>query len=415
MSLQLGVVADDLTGACDVAAGVHALGVDAEVRLGVPDSGAAPEARVVIVALKSRTAPAAEAVRDSVASARVLRSWGARRLYLKYCSTFDSTDEGNIGPVADALLDLAGEDAAAVGTPATPAAARTMHRGHLFVGDRLLSESSLAHHPLTPMRDADLIRVLARQTPRPVAGIPLEILHAGPAAVAGRIAELRAQGVRHVLLDAVEDGDLDAAAAAAAGAPDLILTGAAGFAAALARSLGGAAAPSVEPPPDGARLILSGSGSERTRAQVSAYRGPSHPIDVSALVAEPTAVVAEVMRFVGRAAGTPLVTATAEPEEVARLQARWGRDRTAALVEDALARVAVAAVEECGVRRVLVAGGETSGAVAAALGATVLRVRRIAAPGVAWTTATDPSGRVLDLCFKSGNFGGTDFFDRAWD
>ncbi|QEW01893.1 3-oxo-tetronate kinase [Microbacterium lushaniae] len=414
MSVELGVIADDLTGACDVAAGVHGLGVEAEVRLGVPDAKARPRGRVVIVALKSRTAPVAEAVRDSVESARVLRAWGAGRLYLKYCSTFDSTDEGNIGPVADALLDVLGEDAASAGTPATPAAARTMHRGHLFVGDRLLSESSLAHHPLTPMRDPDIVRVLARQTPRPVAGIPLETLHTGPAPVARRLAELRAQGVRHVLFDAVEDDDLDVAAAAVAGLDDLLLTGAAGFATALARPLA-TETPDRAPPPEGAGLILSGSGSERTRAQVAAYRGPAHRIDVPALVSDAAAVVAAAVAFIGRAGDTPLITATAEPEEVERLQARWGRDRTAALVEDALARIAVAAVGEVGVRRVLVAGGETSGAVAAALGVAVLRVRRVAAPGVAWTTATDRAGRALDLCLKSGNFGGTDFFDDAWE
>lgn len=415
MTIELGVIADDITGACDVAAGVSAAGLGAEVRLGVPDPSAPPTDACVIVALKSRTAPPAQAVAESVEAARILRSWGARRLYQKYCSTFDSTDRGNIGPVADALIDELGSAAASVGTPATPAVARTMHRGHLFVGDRLLSESSLAHHPLTPMRDPDLVRVLGRQTPHRVGLVPIETVHAGAAAVAGLVRELRADGVRHVLLDAVEETDLDAAAAAVEASEDLLLGGAAGLAVALARRLAGGDAPGVSPPPPGRALILSGSGSERTRAQVAAFDGPRWNLHVDALAADLDAAVAEALAFVGRARGIPLVSATVDPPEVARAQERWGRDRAASLVEEALARIAVGAVEALGVRRILVAGGETSGAVAAALEVSTLRVRRVAAPGVAWTTARDASDRALDLCFKSGNFGGTDFLTAAFE
>lgn len=414
MSIELGVIADDITGACDVAAGVSAVGLGAEVRLGVPDPSIPPTDACVIVALKSRTAPPAQAVAESVEAARILRSWGARRLYQKYCSTFDSTDRGNIGPVSDALIDELGPDAASVGTPATPAVARTMHRGHLFVGDRLLSESSLAHHPLTPMRDADLVRVLGRQTPRRVGLVPIETVHAGEAAVAELVRELRADGVRHVLLDAVEEPDLDAAAAAVEESGDLLIAGAAGLAVALARRLVGGGVSSVAPPPPGRALILSGSGSERTRAQVAAFGGPRWNLAVDMLAADLDTAVAEALAFVEETRGIPLVSATADPPEVARAQERWGRERAASLVEQALARIAVGAVEGLGVRRILVAGGETSGAVAAALGVSTLRVRRVAAPGVAWTIA-DTAGRALDLCFKSGNFGGTDFFAAAFE
>lgn len=420
MTLELGVVADDITGACDVAAGVTAAGLGAEVRLGVPEAAVAPADACVIVALKSRTAPVDEAVADSVAAARVLRAWGARRLYQKYCSTFDSTDRGNIGPVADALVAESG-DGMSVGTPVTPAVGRTMHRGHLFVGDRLLSESSLAHHPLTPMRDPDLVRVLSRQTPHRVGLVPIEAVRSGPPAVAARIAELRADGVRHVLVDAVTEEDLDAAAAAVAASENLVLGGAAGLAVALVRRIATGPAPLVEPPPDGRALILSGSASERTRAQVAAHDGPRWDLDVDALAADPGAVVADAVAFVDGARGIPLVSATREPAVVADLQRRWGRERAAALVEGALSRIAVEAVAHCGVRRVLVAGGETSGAVAAALGVTRLRVRRVAVPGVPWMTARVPAPSaaaglsVLDLCFKSGNFGGTDFFTTAFE
>lgn len=414
MTLELGVIADDITGACDVAAGVTAAGLSAEVRLGVPDPAKGPASACVVVALKSRTAPVASAVSESVAAARVLRGWGARRIYQKYCSTFDSTDEGNIGPVADALVDELGA-AVSVGTPATPAVARTMHRGHLFVGDRLLSESSLAHHPLTPMRDPDLVRVLGRQTPHRVGFVPIEQARAGADAVASGIRDLRGSGVRHVLLDAVEDRDLDAAAGALARADDVLVGGAAGLAVALARQIGAGTPPVADAPPAGRALVLSGSGSERTRAQVAAFAGPRFDLDVDALAGDFEAVVAEVLEFVRSREAVPLVSATADPEDVTRAQERWGRERAAVLIEAALARIAAAAVEELGVRRILVAGGETSGAVAAGLGVDVLKVRRVAAPGVAWTTAQDPVGRVLDLCFKSGNFGGPEFFTDAFE
>jgi uncharacterized protein YgbK (DUF1537 family) len=414
MTIELGVIADDITGACDVAAGVTAAGLSAEVRLGVPDAAEAPSSGCVIVALKSRTAPVDSAVGESVAAARVLRRWGARRIYQKYCSTFDSTDQGNIGPVADALVDELGA-AASVGTPATPAVGRTMHRGHLFVGDRLLSESSLAHHPLTPMRDPDLVRVLGRQTPHRVGFMPIEPARAGADAVASGIRDLRDAGVRHVLLDAVEDRDLDVAAAAVAQADDVLLGGAAGLAVALARRLGAGVPPVVAAAPAGGALVLSGSGSERTRAQVAAFEGPRFDLDADALAGDFDAVVAAAIEFVRSCEVLPLVSATAEPAAVARAQERWGRERAAALIEDALARIAVAAVEELGVRRILVAGGETSGAVAAGLGVDVLRVRRVAAPGVAWTTATLATGHEVDLCFKSGNFGGPDFFTDAFE
>ena len=414
MNVELGVIADDITGACDVAAGVSEAGVFAEVRLGVPDPSVSPEASCVVVALKSRTATPARAVGDSVASARALRGWGARHLYQKYCSTFDSTDQGNIGPVADALLAVVGPGSASIGTPATPAAGRTMHRGHLFVGDRLLSESSLAHHPLTPMHDPDLVRVLGRQTLLPVASIAIEDVRTGPEAIARRVAALRAEGVRHILVDAVEDSDLDSVATAVDALEDVLLTGAAGLAQALARATAEGGATSAAPaPPAGRALILSGSSSARTRAQVAAFGAPAFLLEMEDLADDFESVVDRAVAFAAEG-DLPLISATAEPEAVRRTQQRWGIDQSAATIEHALARIAEIAVERLGVRRILVAGGETSGAVAAALRLDRLVVRRVAAPGVPWMSGTDAAGRVLDVSFKSGNFGGESFFRDAW-
>lgn len=416
VTVQLGVVADDITGACDVAAGVWQEGLSVEVRLGVPDASESPSpaASCVVVALKSRTAPAAQAAADSVASARALRRWGAPTIYQKYCSTFDSTDDGNIGPVADALMDDSGEHALAIGTPVTPAAGRTVHRGHLFVHDRLLSESSMARHPLTPMTDSDLVRVLSRQTPRPVASVGIEEVRAGSAAIAERIARLRAEGARHILLDAVDDADLDAIAAATAGIPGAVLGGAAGLVTALARRSERRGEERREPAPEGRRLILSGSASARTREQVAAFTGPVFSLDVGDLAGDAEAVIVAALARV--AADEPvLVTATADPDRVAEAQRRWGAAEAARLVETTLARIAAAAVADLGVRRLLVAGGETSGAVAAALRLGPLTVRRVAAPGVPWMTGADAAGHRLDVCFKSGNFGQPTLFHDAWD
>ncbi|MDF1605778.1 four-carbon acid sugar kinase family protein [Nocardioides sp. YIM 152315] len=374
----LGVVADDFTGACDLAATVSRAGVPATVLLDA--TAAVPTVACVVVALKSRTAPVDVAVAESVAAARALRAAGARWIYQKYCSTFDSTDTGNIGPVADALMDELGA-ATDLTTPATPALGRTVHRGHLFVGDRLLSESPLRHHPLTPMTDPDLVRVLGRQTSRPVSrGV------VGPG---------------HVVLDAISDDDLDAHARlllerAAAGHVDL-WGGASGLAAALARALPRSApAATSAPVPAGRRLVIAGSCSEQTRAQVAHFRGPSYrvaPGDVSGALA-----------FLTSTDGTALVYTSAAPAEVL--------PGAAAEIEATLAAIARRAVTELGVAQLLVAGGETSGAVCRELRLTALDVREHVGPGLAWCSPLpDPGLRVL---LKSGNFGDDDLFDEAW-
>ncbi|MGF3056330.1 3-oxo-tetronate kinase [Microbacterium sp. YY-01] len=424
MSFALGVIADDFTGACDVAAGVHSLGFSVDIAVGVP-AAIAPRAidgfgstDCVVVALKTRTAAPHEAVADSVAAAQALQRWGATRIYQKYCSTFDSTAEGNIGPVADALLDHIGPDAVSVGTPATPAVGRTVYRGHLFVDDSLLSQSSLAHHPLTPMTDSRIVRLLAPQTRHPVALISLETVREGAEAINASIRMLRTRGVRHILFDAIDDSDLRAVADAVAAEQNVLTAGAAGLAVALAGRREPDSSRPDHAPVAGPGLIVSGSGSQRTRAQVAHYRGPVIRLNAGSLMThDREAVVADAMQQAAAAWSTgavPLVSATADPEQVEQVQQRWGRAASAKAVEATLAHIAVSAVEQHGVRRILVAGGETSGAVTAALGITTLRVRTVLDAGLAWTTGTDTADRVLDLCLKSGNFGATDLFTSAW-
>jgi uncharacterized protein YgbK (DUF1537 family) len=431
----IGIVADDLTGACDVAAAATDAGLHTVVSLGPPSE--TPLADCVVVALKSRTAAPDVAVRQSVESGRWLLEHGTALLYQKYCSTFDSTDRGNIGPVAEALSSLVSDGIGgrgrplSIGTPATPENGRTQYLGHLFVGDRLLSESPLRDHPLTPMRDPDLVRVLSRQSTRPVGLVPHATIRSGTDAIRAAMRELADADLGHVLVDALDDDDLDRVAAAllADGAPPALAGGGAGLAGALARRLAGSRsadrgtggiAPVVPPGP---RLLLSGSASARTREQVAAFPGHVRILDPLRLADGSDSAESVLAELADRSATAPdegvLISATADPDQVRAVQAELGTATAAELVERELGRIAVGAVDDLGIRRLLVAGGETSGAVAEALGVRSLYVGKSAAPGVPWTVAEHRDGRPgaepIALLLKSGNFGGPDLFSTAWE
>jgi uncharacterized protein YgbK (DUF1537 family) len=418
MSLLLGCVADDLTGASDIALMLKRGGMRVVQVIGVPDGALPADADAVVVALKSRTIPAAEAVAQSLAAAKALQAAGARQLVFKYCSTFDSTDQGNIGPVAEALLALTG---AAITTfcPAFPANRRTVYRGHLFVGDRLLSESPMRDHPLTPMRDPDLVRVLARQTKIHVGLVDLDTVRAGAPAIAARLAALAKEGVRFAIVDAVSDADLVTLGEACTDLP--LVTGGSGIALGLPQNFrrAGLLAPHADEAkmtaPPGRAAILAGSCSAATRGQVAAATAagiPSFRLTPHALIAG-TQSPASVLDWVRQQpADAPiLVYSTAEPEEVTRVQENLGRERAAGLVEETLAEVARGLVAS-GVTRLIVAGGETSGAVVGGLGVKAIEIGPEIDPGVPWTRTRD--GAPLALALKSGNFGAPDFFLKAW-
>ena len=423
MSVRLGVIADDVTGACDLAGGVAEQGLATSIFLGVPDAATSAEDECVVVGLKTRTIPAEDAAQASAAAAAWLRSRGASQLYQKYCSTFDSTDAGNIGPVADVLAASPdGPLLLTIGTPATPAADRTQYLGHLFVGEQLLSESPMRDHPLTPMRDSDLVAVLGRQTSGTVALVPLPTVRRGATAVAAAIRTHRDHGAAHVLVDAIEDADLDVVAEAIPllDSP-VVLGGGAGLAVAVARrSTPGPRTATELRVEEGGRLILSGSASARTREQVAAFPGPIVRLDPLQLAAEGAQRIEDQLTdLLSSADEAPvLVSATAEPDRVREVQQHLGAEAAAALLENALGRLAALAVERSGVRRIVVAGGETSGAVAATLGVTRLAVGRLAAPGVPWTTGTAsavPGSPAVGLLLKSGNFGQVDLFSTGWE
>jgi len=387
--------------------------------IGVPAASAAPpEADAVVVALKSRTVAPGTAVAQSLAALRWLHEAGCRRFYFKYCSTFDSTDAGNIGPVADALMSAL-DTPFTVACPAFPENGRTIFRGHLFVGDVLLSESGMRDHPLTPMTDANLVRVLQRQTRRKVGLLRYLDVAAGAGRIGARFDELQREGVEIAVVDATSNEDLLSIGTACAALP--LVTAGSGVALGLAaayRALGalttsGSAA--ALPPPTGSRAIVSGSCSPATLGQIAAAIAagiPAYRVDPIQL-AQGDDVVEAVARWAAPLLprGAVLVYTSAEPERVRAVQDRLGRERAGELVERALASIAGRLVA-LGVGQLIVAGGETSGAVVSALGVEGLRIGPQIAPGVPWTSTL--GGNALALALKSGNFGGPTFFVDAW-
>ena len=391
MTAVLGCIADDFTGGTDLAETLSRNGMRTIQLLGVPDtalaSEAAAQADALVVALKIRTVPVEEAVSQALAALEALRAAGCRQFFWKYCSTFDSTPKGNIGPVAEALLQALGGDRAVV-CPSFPENKRTVYQGYLFVGDRLLHETSMRSHPLTPMTDANLIRLMDAQSSRKSGLVPLETVREGVEAVKARMDELAAQGTPWLVCDALSDADLRAIGAACAG--HALVTGGSG----VARGLG----------------VNFGIGADGPV--------PPAPVNALALAEDHGGYVAEAVAFARRHCpeGPCIVYSTASPDRVAATQARFGREAAGAMIERALADIAAALVET-GVRRILVAGGETSGAVVSRLGVRALRIGETIAPGVPWTETlldpANPDAPHLALALKSGNFGGEDFFMQA--
>jgi uncharacterized protein YgbK (DUF1537 family) len=417
--MLLGAVADDFTGATDLASMLVRHGMRTVQVFGVPDAATAPlDADAVVVALKSRTIEAPEAVRLSLGALAWLRAAGARQIFFKYCSTFDSTAHGNIGPVADALLDALGADFT-IACPALPENGRTICHGHLFVGDVLLSESGMKDHPLTPMTDANLVRVLGRQTKHAVGLVPYSVVDAGPAAIGAAFAALRAGATRHAIVDVLSERHLLDLGTACAELP--LVTGGSGIAMGLPanfRRRGDLAAAAEEadalPLVPGSAAVIAGSCSPATLGQVAAMaeRYPALRVDPLRLAGRVEAAAAEAVAWAlpGLAAGPVLIYASASPDEIRRTQQVLGRAEAGALVEAALAAIARGLVQR-GVRCLVIAGGETAGAVVQALDVRALRIGAAIDPGVPWTVSLGE--RPIALALKSGNFGARDFFEKA--
>ena len=414
--IRLGCIADDFTGATDLANNLVRSGMRAVQTIGVPDGPLQVDADAVVVALKSRTTPAADAVRESLAALRWLQSQGAQQVYFKYCSTFDSTAQGNIGPVTEALMEAL-EAPFTIATPAFPDNQRTVFKGYLFVGDVLLSESGMRDHPLTPMRDANLVRVLQSQCWRKVGLIDYSTVTKGEAAIRERIAALQAEGVAIAVVDALDNDDLLRLGPAL---KDLrLVTAGSGVAIGLPGNFGiaASAAASRLPAAEGLQAVVSGSCSVATNRQVHSFieaGRPAYAIDPLRIAAGDD-VVAQVLAWARPllAQGPVLVYSTAEPAAVKAVQGQLGADEAGVMVERTIAAIARALVD-LGVRQLVVAGGETSGACVQALGMRQLQIGPQIDPGVPWCWGRDAAGCALHVTLKSGNFGTDDFFTRAF-
>jgi uncharacterized protein YgbK (DUF1537 family) len=417
MSLLLGCIADDFTGATDLAGTLVRAGMRTVQMIDVPGPDTPlPDVDAIVIALKSRTIPAQQAIGMSLKALDWLRSHGCKQYFFKYCSTFDSTDKGNIGPVGEALLKALDSDFT-IACPAFPRNGRTICKGYLFAGDVLLNESGMQDHPLTPMTDPNLVRVLDRQTEGSVGLVAYPTIRKGAIETRAAFDALRAKGHRFAITDALDEDDLMVLGEACADMT--LITGGSGIAIGLPENFRRAGllakdvAADTLPDIKGYEAVLSGSCSRATNGQVAmmAKTHPTFRIDPLALARdEPVTVKVLDWARDKLGDGPVLVSATAEPEEVRRVQAELGADKAGALVEDAMAAIARGLVA-AGVRRLIVAGGETSGAVVGALRVPGLRIGPEIDPGVPWTASLgDPE---LLLALKSGNFGTPDFFTKA--
>ena len=415
----LGCIADDFTGATDLASMLVRNGMSAVQLIGTPASAdPMPDADAIVVALKSRTIPAGEAVAQSLAALHWLQKCGCRQFLFKYCSTFDSSDAGNIGPVADALVDAL-DCGFAIACPAFPANRRTVYQGHLFVGAAPLNESGMQDHPLTPMRDANLVRVLSRQTEGTVGLIPFATVDAGPRAIRPALVAMKEQGRRYAIVDAVTDQHL--ASIGEAVSAEALITGGSGIAMGLPENFRKSgllqrAEAGRLPRVDGHAAVLAGSCSRATLMQVGAARDRMPTLELDPLsTPDAAALTRHALDWArDKLSATPvLIAASAPPGRVAALQSKLGRDAAGALIEEAMGRIAEG-LAAFGVRRLIVAGGETSGAVVDALGIRQLSIGEDIDPGVPWTYA-EGKGQPMLLALKSGNFGARDFFIQAFE
>ena len=412
---RLGVIADDFTGATDIASFLVQNGLATIQFNGVPQQQETPGAQAIVVSLKSRSCPVDQAIDLSLAALRWLQEQGCDRFYFKYCSTFDSTEQGNIGPVTDALLAELGETQTVI-CPALPVNGRTVYLGHLFVGEQLLSDSGMRHHPVTPMTDSNLLRLMERQSQGKAGLIAAAVQDQGAEAIRTKLNELASQGVNYVVLDALNEQHLLIQGEALR---DMrLVTGGSGLATGLARQWATSATQEdaeTKGRPRGDRaIIISGSCSQMTNRQVNAYRqlAPSCEVEVTRCLENVQAYAGQLCDWVADNSDqplAPLLYATADAQQLQAIQQKYGAQRSSAAVEELFALV-TRELKARGWQRFIVAGGETSGVVAQSLEVTAFHIGPTISPGVPWVRDIH---QPLSLALKSGNFGDEQFFRRA--
>lgn len=415
--MKIGVIADDFTGATDIASFLVENGLSTMQFNGIPKADEAVDTDAVVISLKSRSIPKAEAVQISLEALKWLQSKGCEQVYFKYCSTFDSTAEGNIGPVIDALLDALGEKTTII-SPALPVNGRTVYKGYLFVLDQLLSESPMKNHPLNPMRDSSLQRLMEMQSSGKSGLITSDELDKGVDFVKARIEALSQEGINYIVLDALTEDHLVIQGEATKTMK--LVTGGSGLAIGLARAhtagRSGGQANSAGYPVKGDAIVLSGSCSAMTNKQVHCYsaKAPNFAIDVAKVIdeADRKQYVQEIIQWIDEQKGktlAPLIYATSDAKMLAQIQQQYGAEKASHAVEETF-RLLTEALKESSITRFIVAGGETSGVVAQTLGVENFYIGPVISPGVPWVKGVK---QPISLALKSGNFGDEDFFARA--
>lgn len=415
--MQLGVIADDFTGATDIASFLVNYGMSTIQLNGVPQDSLTLDNDVdaVVISLKSRSCPVNEAVEQSVAALKWLQQQGCKQFYFKYCSTFDSTSKGNIGPVTDALLDALDEKLTII-SPALPVNGRTIYQGYLFVMAQLLSDSGMRHHPINPMTDSSLIRLMESQSKGKCGLIPFNIIESGANAVSAKLDELKNAGYRYVVLDTLTEKHLLTQGEAVRDMK--LVTGGSGLAIGLAKQW---AKPGVDSqqaqkagqPQGDKSVILSGSCSVMTNKQVAAYQNqaPSFALDIEKCLIDDNYINIVNQWVIDNSSQSlaPLVYATTSPENLASIQNKWGIEKTSIAVESFFANLAKRLVDQ-GYNKIITAGGETSSIIVQTLSISGFHIGPTIAPGVPWVRAID---KPLSLSLKSGNFGDETFFIKA--
>lgn len=413
--MRLGIIADDFTGATDIAGFLVSNGLRTIQLNGVPKTDTSVDADAVVISLKSRSCAVDKAISDSLAALDWLKAQNCQQFFFKYCSTFDSTPKGNIGPVTDALLDALGEDFTVI-CPVLPVNGRTIYNGYLFVNGVPLSESGMRHHPVTPMTDSNIMRVMEAQSKGRAGNVPSTITDQGADAVKAALSQLRADGMRYAVLDALNDKHIEVLGQAVADMK--LVTGGSGLADGMARAwtdLQGDvdAAEAAGAPVDGRTVIISGSCSQMTNEQVAAYskQAPSIAIDVARSMDDATYLdeLSDWVLSQDEAGLPPMVYATMPPNALKDVQEKFGADCSSAAIEKLFGNLAQR-LEKAGFTRFIVAGGETSGSVTQALEIDGFAIGPQIAPGVPWVKAI---GKNLSLALKSGNFGSEQFFFNA--
>ncbi|WP_081893147.1 MULTISPECIES: 3-oxo-tetronate kinase [unclassified Serratia (in: enterobacteria)] len=414
--MLLGVIADDFTGATDIASFLVENGLPTVQLNGVPQNDTPVSAQAVVISLKSRSCPVEQAIEQSLQALAWLQRQGCRQFYFKYCSTFDSTAQGNIGPVTDALLDALGEQQTVI-SPALPVNGRTVYQGYLFVMDQLLSESGMRNHPVTPMTDSNLLRLMEAQAKGRCGLVNATEMENGAEAVKAKLQQLTQQGVRYAVLDTLNEQHLLTQGEALKTMK--LVTGGSGLAIGIARQWaqpGQAKAQSAGAPQGKKAVVLSGSCSTMTNKQVTRYRqqAAAQAIDVARCInaSDRSTYASELSLWVEQQSSAelaPLLYATAEPEQLQQTQQQYGVEAASLAVEALFADVVIR-LHQQGFNRFIVAGGETSGIVTQALGIRGFHIGPCISPGVPWVRAIE---QPVSLALKSGNFGDENFFARA--